>query len=429
MAINIVPVNTGGSGVAPQQSVMRTPQVRPQFHPGPNPWAGITKAIDKSLPVISKIVKNKDTIEALQKAMGPKPDGSSKLTDMAYRIMEAGKATNDSSLFAQGVSMLQKQEGREYGKGQYEEKRDESREFGTGQYEGRRDETRKFGSEQYGNRRDESRKYNEAQKKLNRDEQRIYSEKLRKDNLDEGRTYSEKIRKENREYGEDLYGSRTESQRDYAEDQYRTKTKDRRDYADSNYKTHRTENRTYNEALYEARLESRTKANAAILKEKREYAWTKFEEKTGLKVTAAQKLRMTKRDEKKIVDDAKRDEKRSYTEAQSEIKFKRSHPHDFGPGIGRLTPPQAYSMWKDANDLASEVDLEILKNMDIRAYVEEKNKIAKAEGDFPKWTQKKIGEGKERAKPVSKITDTSKIPDYRNDPGAFDKEYYPNGKK
>ena len=113
MAINIVPVNTGGSGVAPQQSVMRTPQVRPQFHPGPNPWAGITKAIDKSLPVISKIVKNKDTIEALQKAMGPKPDGSSKLTDMAYRIMEAGKATNDSSLFAQGVSMLQKQEGRE----------------------------------------------------------------------------------------------------------------------------------------------------------------------------------------------------------------------------------------------------------------------------------------------------------------------------
>ena len=79
-------------------------------------------------------------------------------------------------------------------------------------------------------------------------------------------------------------------------------------------------------------------------------------------------------------------------------------------------------MWKDANDLASEVDLEILKNMDIRAYVEEKNKIAKAEADFPKWTQKKIREGKESAKPVSKITDASKIPDYSND-DVFNKAY------
>jgi hypothetical protein len=430
MAINVVPVNAGGSGsFAPQQGQPRTPQVRQAIHPGgAGGWETASKVIDKNLPGLMKIFQNKATIEALQKAMGPKPDGSSKLTDMAYKIMEAGKSTNNPQLYSQGVSMLQKQEGREYGRGQYEAKRDEgrgyseerlgeSREYSEGLYTGRRDEKRSYSED----RTQESRRYSEVQRNKNREEARAYSEKQYEKKRDEGRSYSEKIRKENREYGEDLYGKRRDEGREYSEEQYRSKTEDSRDYKEQVYKDHRDENRGYNKRVYDDRLEKRTETNSAILKEKREYAWEVFEKKRGYKIDDATKLRQIKRDEKKALDDAKRDEKRAYQEKQSDIKFNRSHPHDFGPGVGRLTPPQAYKMWKDANDLASEMELDILKSLDPIGYEKEKEKISKAEADFPKWVNKRVAQGKENAKPVSPITDPSKFKDLS--PTDFDALY------
>ena len=54
MAINVVPVNTGGGGGSPQQSVMSTPQVRIAQHPGSDPWGNANKGLQAMLPYIMK---------------------------------------------------------------------------------------------------------------------------------------------------------------------------------------------------------------------------------------------------------------------------------------------------------------------------------------------------------------------------------------
>jgi len=387
MAISkVVPVTAGGSGVAPQQSVMSSAYRVPRFHPGSNPWGEASKTIDKFLPALTKTFKNKRTIEALKRAMGPKLEGASKLTNMAYKIMEAGASTNDPQLYSQGISMLGKQEGRQYQEGRDEfrygrgrEDLFEGRDYREGLYETRKDETRGYRE----GRIDEGRQYQEGQYEKRRDETRAYTKEQYESRRDESRSYTkdqyEERRGETRKYNDELYWERTE---------------DRRGYGDRQYKERTRETRGYNEDLYEKRLKARTTANSKILKEKREYAWKVYEEKRGYKIPDALKLQKAKRDEKKAYDDAKLAEKRSYTERQREIKYERSHPHDFGPKIGRVTTSQAYGMWKEANDLASEMELEILKTIDQPAYRREKDKIADSEGQFGNWIQSRVRKGK-----------------------------------
>jgi len=415
MAISkVVKIGAQGGGVAPQQQVMKSSYRVPQFHPGPDPWGSASKTIDKALPALAKIFKNKRTIEALKRAMGPKPEGASKLTNMAYKIMEAGSSTNDPQLYSQGISMLGKQEGRQYYEG-----RDEFR-YGRGRKDKLEDllEGRKYGKE----REETLYKRGRIDKFTDRDEQRLYSENLATKKLIEYRDYADRIRKETRNYGEDLYGQRTKEQREYSESQYLERRKDRRDYQEEKYKEHRNENRTYNERIYGDRLKERRKTNSEILKEKREYAWTIFEKKQGIKITASTKLRHIKRDEKKAIDDAKRDEGRAYKESQADLKFIRSHPHDFGPKIGRVTTSQAYSMWKEANELASEMELEILKTIDQPAYRREKDKIADSEGQFGNWIQSRVRKGKANAETTRDISGS--IPDSGS---IFSMEGMPSG--
>jgi hypothetical protein len=407
MAISkVVPVTAGGGGgVAPQQSVMSSAYRVPRFHPGSNPWGEASKTIDKFLPALTKTFKNKRTIEALKRAMGPKPEGASKLTNMAYKIMEAGASTNDPQLYSQGISMLGKQEGRQYqegrdefrygrGRGHKLEDLFEGRDYREGLYGTRRDESRGYREDRI----EEGRQYQEGQYEKRRDETRLYSKEQYESRRDESRSYTkeqyEERRGETRKYNDELYWKKTE---------------DRRGYGDRQYKERKRETRGYNEDLYEKRLEARTTANSKILKEKREYAWKVYEEKRGYKIPDALKLQKAKRDDKKAYDDAKLAEKRSYTERQSVIKYERSHPHDFGGSIGRVTTSQAYSMWKEANDLESEMGLQILKAMDPIGYEREKAKIADSEGQFNKWISDKVELGKFNAETGSRLGGT--IPD------------------